>query len=394
MSGRLTKQKIDKFAYAGGWDVRWDSDVTGLGVRLYPTGKKSFVLSYRLKTGSKPKRLIVLGPVGVITVDQARSIARLKLAEVIQGGDPVGDRGNALSTGSFGDYFAYYLEWHAKPHKKSWHEDYRRFHLHVPKKWLARSPVEITREEVRALHVRLGARSPYEANRILALLRVMFNFARKSGAVPESHPNPASEITPFREQPRARYASPEEVKVIAASIDEEPNVHVRALIWLYLLTGARRSELLHRKWAEVDRERCRIRLEETKSGDQQFLLLSPPAMAILDALPKVSGNPFIFPGSKPGKHFVNISKPWKRILQRAGVHDLRLHDLRRTVGSWMSQDGVELNTVKNALRHRNISTTLVYARLHDGVAADAFERHGRRIMQIGGDLRLTNPSGQ
>lgn len=85
MSERLTKQKIDKFTYAGGWDVRWDSDVTGLGVRLYPTGKKSFVLSYRLKTGSRPKRLTVLGPVGVITIDQARSLARLKLAEVIQG---------------------------------------------------------------------------------------------------------------------------------------------------------------------------------------------------------------------------------------------------------------------------------------------------------------------
>ena len=106
MNERLTKQKIDKFTYAGGWDVRWDSDVTGLGVRLYPTGKKSFVLSYRLKTGSRPKRLTVLGPVGVITVDQARSIARLKLAEVIQGGDPAGDRGTALSTGSFDDFFA------------------------------------------------------------------------------------------------------------------------------------------------------------------------------------------------------------------------------------------------------------------------------------------------
>lgn len=386
MAERLTKQKIDAFAYAGGWDVRWDNSTTGLGIRIYESGKKSFVLSYRSRTGSRRKRLMVLGPVGVLTLDQARSLAISHLATIRQGVDPAEARKRSESNVTIATLFDHFLNNYAKVHKKSWKDDERRLRSHIPKQWLSRSPTEITRTGIQSLHQQLGERAPYEANRLLALLRVVFNECRRAGLLPPGHENPASDIKPFKEKSRKRAATQNEVQRIAAAIDEEPSIYIRALIWLYLLTGARRNELLERSWADYEPEQRRLRLDETKAGETQFVPLSAPALAILESLPRVEHNPFIFPGAKPGKHFVNISKPWKRILNKAGVEGLRLHDLRRTVGSWMSQDGTDLNAVKAALRHNNISTTLVYARLTDQVAADAIERHGQRMMEIRGKL--------
>jgi integrase len=107
-------------------------------------------------------------------------------------------------------------------------------------------------------------------------------------------------------------------------------------------------------------------------------------LAILQGIPKQEGNPHIFPGAKSGHHLVNITKPWHRIRKAADVDDLRLHDLRRTVGSWMTQAGVDLNLIRDALRHQNISTTLTYARLGQDAAREAFEDHGRRILEAAG----------
>ena len=330
----------------------------------------------------------MLGPVGVLTLDQARNLARLKLVDVLQGRDPAKDRDTGREIGTFKDLFDAYLEKHAKPHKKTWREDERRFNLHAPRRGLSRAPNEVTRDEIRRLHIELGQSAPYEANRVLALMRMIFNYGRKSGALPVDYTNPAAEITPFRERSRKRYASPDEVKAITKAIDTKPNVYIRALVWLYLLTGARKGELLPRKWSDIDRDLRRLVLTDTKAGEEQFIPISTMAMGIIDALQRVQGNPFVFPGAKNGHHIVNIGKPWRRIVKRSGVTGLRLHDLRRTVGSWMSQDGVELNTVKSALRHSDIGTTLIYARLHDDVADEALERHGERIIQIGGGFRV------
>ena len=112
--------------------------------------------------------------------------------------------------------------------------------------------------------------------------------------------------------------------------------------------------------------------------------LSAAAMAVLQGIPRQSGNPYILPGRLSGRNMVNISKGWDRVRKAAGVADLRLHDLRRTLGSWMTQAGTDLNVVKDALRHSNISTTLIYARLGEDPAREAFEAHGKQVMAAAG----------
>jgi integrase len=159
---------------------------------------------------------------------------------------------------------------------------------------------------------------------------------------------------------------------------------VRACLWLYLLTGLRKNELLQARWSDIIWDRAQLRLPDTKSGEEQWIALSAPVIAILQAIPQLSDNPYILPGARPGQHLVNITKPWYRIRAAARLHDVQLHDLRRSVGSWLSESGIDLNTIKDALRHSNISTTLIYARLSADPARAAMEAHGQRVMEVVG----------
>ena len=171
---------------------------------------------------------------------------------------------------------------------------------------------------------------------------------------------------------------------MAKAIDQEPNIYVRAAIWLLLMTGLRKMELLAVRRDEIGWSRGVLRLPHTKAGEEQSASLSGPALAIMQATPAIEGNPYLLPGAKKGRHLVNIDIAWRRIRTAAKIEDVRLHDLRRTVGSWMTQADVDLNKIKAALRHSAISTTLVYARLGQDAAREPMEDHGRRILKAAG----------
>ena len=211
-------------------------------------------------------------------------------------------------------------------------------------------------------------------------------------------------------------------------------------MWLYLLSGARRSELLSARRRDVDYERGGIRLPDTKANEEQWLPLSAPAMAIIQATPAMEKNPYLLPSTRTsGGHLVNVKDAWHRVRDRASVQrwaedadpivsglvarvavrldrtptraeveveadaaevelptallDLRVHDLRRTVGSWLTQSGVDLNIVKDALRHSNLATTMTYARLGKDPAREAMEEHGRKVMEIAGKARPREVGG-
>ena len=219
--GKLTKRAIDAFRYGGGWDVRWDEDVPGFGLRLYPSGKKAFVLSYR---ASGRKRLMVLGRYGAdLTLDQARERAQKHLVQVRDGADPMEERRRAAQGRTFGDLIDTYVERHAKVHKKTWRDDEQRLNRHVPASWRGRKAHSITREEIAELHDRIGRGTPYEANRLLEVLRKMFGLARIWHFTDESASNPAEGITRFKERKRKRWVTPLELPALARAIDGEPN---------------------------------------------------------------------------------------------------------------------------------------------------------------------------
>ena len=377
---KLTKLAIDKAMFSapgGGSDVRWDDSLPGFGVRIYPSNRKSFVISYRV---NGRKRIMVLGAYGKLTLEQARKIAKQRLAEVIGGEDPLESRQRSMEGQTVERFCRVYVEKHAKPHKKTWQEDERRIHKHILPALGTRQVQDVTRTDVHALHHKIGQSAPYEANRTLALLSKMFDLAGRWGIISEEHPNPARKIEKFKEKKRDRWVTPEELPHLARAINKEENVYVRAALWLYLLTGVRKSELLGVKWEDIDFNRRQIRLGETKSGRTHYVPLSEPTLNIINDLPRKGENPYLLAGARKGKPLVNINKNWRRVREEANLEDVRLHDLRRTVGSWLATQGYSLLLIGKVLNHADTATTSVYAHLSKDPIQEAMEEHGRLLM--------------
>ncbi|MGK5089984.1 site-specific integrase [Bdellovibrionota bacterium FG-2] len=380
---KLTKSVIDRAKYEGdgvGRFVLWDSSLSGFGLRIYPSGRKAFILSYRFQGR---KRLLTLGDFGELTLDQARDRALRANLSAKDGEDPLADRRREVAGETVGDLCDSYLERHAKIHKKSWKEDERRLDRFIRPAWKAHKVRSISAEDVAHLHLRIGKQAPYEANRVLEIISKMFELARRWRMFDEGAPNPARDIDKFPEKKRDRWLTSEELPRLAKAIGDEQSVYVRAAIWLYLFTGVRKSELLNAKWEDVDLQRRELRLPDTKSGRTHYVPLSEPALDLLRAIPRECENPYVLPGHVKGKALVNISKPWYRIRKAAKVEDARLHDLRRTVGSMMAQGGQSLQTIGKVLNHSSLAITQgVYAHLSDTQARAALDAHGRVISDI------------
>lgn len=378
-SEKLTKKKIDSFIYKGGWDVRWDSEVTGFGVRIYESSKKSYVLSYRI---AGRKKLLVLGSANKMTLDEARNIAKIKSVEVIKGQDPAENMDNARKRDLLASFCDIYMERHATKHKKTWKDDKRKIEKHLLPRWGNMSMKAITKTDIANLHAEIGQHAKYEANRTVNLISTLFELAKKWGYLDEIYPNPTKHIKMFKEEKRDRWVSKEEIPALMAAIKAESNLYARMAILLYLFTGARKSELLHAKWSDIDWNRKELRLEDSKAGRIHYIPLSTPAIDLLQSVPKIEDNPYIFPGHVKGKHLVNISKPWNRIRKHAGLESVRLHDLRRTVGSWLAQSGNSLHLIGEVLNHSNQRTTAVYARFARSDVMEALEEHGQVLAEL------------
>jgi len=383
---KLTKHIVDKAMYKGdgkSFFAIWDEILPGFGVRVYPTGKKSFILKYRIRGR---QRIFTIGPVGVLTLEQARKRALKLTGAILDGHDPMEEK--VIKGKNVRGLCAAYLEQHAKPHKKSWQEDEWRVNRYILPAWGNREIGSIARIDIENFFNRVGKGSIYEANHLLRLLSTMFNKAIAWGYMEGT--NPARGIPKFREKKRDRWVTPEELPELARAIDKHPNIYIRNALWLYLLTGVRKSELLAAKWEDVDFERKELRLPETKAGRTHYVPLSDEAVAILKSIPKQKESPYIFPSIKPGSHLVNIGKPWRKIRKDANVEDVRLHDLRRTVGSWLAQSGNSILVIQKALNHSTIQAAMIYARMSEDPVRKAMEEHGKQIMAAAGKGKRAN----
>lgn len=388
-SKKLTQTIVNKAEYEGQNNERyiiWDTGIQGFGLRVYPSGRKAYVLSYR---HHGRKRLMTIATHGIDTLAQAQSKAKIDLGKVAADSDPLAQKQKNAQGDTVRHLAEAYMERHAKVNKKSWADDQTMLNRWIVPAWGALKAKAITRDDVAALHRKIGAQinpktqKPKHtlANRVLALTSKMWELAELWGYVPEGSPNPVRKIQRFKEAKRDRYVKHEEFPLLAESIKAESNKTAQAALWLYLLTGLRKSELLSLEWSSVDLDRQEIRLGDTKAGRVHYLPLSAPAVSVLSAIPRLVGNPYVLTGRLAGKHLVNIDKPWRRVRQAAGLEDVRLHDLRRTVGSWLAQDGNSLPLIGKVLNHSNSSTTQVYARFADDSGRKALDEHGRRIME-------------
>jgi integrase len=335
-----------------------DREIRGFGLRVNFGGVRSFILEGRIH--GRVRRM-TLGRWPELPVVKAKKKALEWKAAIAEGKDPTATAPGEQST-SFKALATRYLD-HVKAHgKKSARRDEQMLALYVSKGWAKRRLIDIARDEVVRLHEAVGAEhGHYSANRLIALLRGMFNVALDWKLF--AGENPASRIKMFKEEKRERFLSPDELKRVNDALMQEPSEYWRAYFPLSCMLGTRRSELLSARWADVDLEQRTWRLPMTKAGRSHLLPLPAPAIAIIESLPSRGKSEWIFPGTGKTGHIIEPKAAWQRIRTRAGVPDVRIHDLRRTLGSWLAAAGFSLPAIGRALNHASPVSTAVYARL-------------------------------
>lgn len=382
---KLTETLIKSLTYTGNsakneWCIWWDEELTNFGIRIYPSGKKSFVIFYRHNRAMKLK---TIGKYGLLTLVQARERAKKDLVGLLDGIDPKAERDRQRKAILFKDFAEDYITREVIPHHKGKAQEISRIRGHLVKHFGNYPVASITHDQVTSVHLEIGKTHQPSANRCIKILSAMLTKAEKWGVVPSGTPNPAKGISFYRELARERYITPEELPALIEAIEQE-DIYPRSAFWLYLLTGFRKSELLTAKWSQVDFENRQFILPDSKGGRPHHLPLTVEAMAILENIPRLQGNPHIFPGLKTGAHLVDLKKPWERIRKRSGLEDVHIHDLRHTIASWLVQGGNSLYLVGKILNHKDLRTTERYARFAQDNLRDALESTGKRITGAAG----------
>ena len=207
----------------------------------------------------------------------------------------------------------------------------------------------------------------------------MFNLARDWGML--NSDNPATRIKLMPERKRDRFLSPDELGRVNRSLAQEPSQYWRAYFALSLTLGTRKGELLGLRWTDIDFRQRTLRIPRTKAGRPHLLPLPSPTVSILESLPSRNTSEWVFPSTASSTgHLVNPKVAWGRIRKAAKVPDVLIHDLRRTLGSWLAASGYSLPLIGRALNHTNVSTTAIYARLNLDPVRQALEQNATLML--------------
>jgi len=358
----LTEARVrDLRPPATGREEIWDAKQAGLCVRVTASGAKSYCV-VRKVAGRKARA--TLGKHPAMTVIQARKLAAEGLATLARGGDIRANRRRQKeASATVADIFEAWLAVLEGKRSPATTREYRRlFRIHC-RSIAKRRAAEITRADVARLHGRLGADAPYQANRMASVLRACWNWGRKHGLL--AGENPATGIERFREESRDRFLRPEEIQTFFRSVLAEPDDRLRDFFLLCLFTGARRLNVLSMAWADVDLQQATWRIPKAKGGKPVVLPLVEPAVQILLRRDETRGDSvYVLPGHGKTRHLAEPKMAWKRLCNRGGFTDLRMHDLRRTLASWQAIGGASMAIIGASLGHKAGSTaTSVYARL-------------------------------
>ena len=380
MKAKITKKSVEGVK-PGVRDVfLWDTEMPGFGCKVTPKGGRVYLVQY---WSNRRARRYTLGRHGAgMTADEARREAASIKGQVAKGADPATMRAEDRAAPTLATFAERYLAEHAAIKKKpaSAAEDERNLRNHILPALGRLQLTHILRADVARFHQSMKAK-PVAANRCIALLSKMFNLAEKWGLRPDGT-NPTRHVEKYRERKIERFLSDTELARLGAVLAEaeQSGKHpsVVAAIRLLVFTGCRRDEILKLQWAHVDLENRCLRLPDSKSG-AKLVPLGAPALELLAALPKVNGNPYVLPGEVPGKHYVALEKAWHRLRAKAGLADVRLHDLRHSFASVAAGMGESLILIGSLLGHSDTATTARYAHLSSDPRRAAADRIAGRI---------------
>lgn len=405
----ITKRQVDALKAADREYFVWDRDLKGFGLRVRPTGEKSYVVKYRAGSGRKaPTRRVTLGPVGKLTPYLARKLAKATLGSVAHGLDPAALKATERRAATLKELADLFISEHVDAKRKRATSSHYRDILEriVLPELGTRQGEKVTTADLARLHARTKNR-PYQANRMLAVISSLYTFAGKRKLVPAGF-NPARGIDKYPERGRERFLTTDELGRLGDALREAETVGLpwvvddtkstakhapreakrrtvidpfaTAAIRLLILTGARLREILELKWEYVDFERGLLLLPDSKTGAKS-IILNAPAFAVLAGLNRVGA--YVIAGQSAGtdgeRPRADLNRPWRSIAKRAGLAGVRIHDLRHTHASFGAGAGLGLPIIGKLLGHGRASTTQRYAHLDTDPLRRASDHIAARI---------------
>lgn len=358
----------------------FDARTRGLYVLVTAGGAKSFYV--RRKTNGKSEKFF-LGRFPEMSIEQARTGAISFHSQIASGNSPAEGKRFEAAELSLGKLFELYLERHARKSRKTFAEMERNFKNWFPA-WIDRRIGSISHEDVEFLHAQLAKeRGPYAANRALELLRAIYNKAILWRVWNKD--NPARGITEFAEHSRDRVLREDEIEKFFSALDEEPKDCFYDLIMLLILTGQRKRNVLSMQWKDVDliAQTWSIPGEQMKNGQPLTIALTKTELVVLDRRALAKTNGYVFPSERTQGHYVEPKRRWKALLERAQLADFHIHDLRRTLASYMANSGANVALIQSALNHKDLQTTLkVYAKTARRAELEAREKAHELMFEL------------
>lgn len=366
---RLNQKLVKDTETKGREFVIWDDELTGFGLRVRPSGRKTYVLKYRLHDGSKAQRKDTLGVHPGTSCSAARTRAQEILARVRLGENPSGKATSLVTTVTLNEFWNRYDRDHVAAHLKerSAHEC-RGLAKRVLLPRLGHLPLEaINPGQVAKMHAALRE-TPFQANRALALLSAIFSRAI-AWEVVTNRPNPCRSVKKYAEKAKERYLTPEEIGALLESLDDHArrNPLFSDAIRLLLFTGMRKSEVLGLRWSEITSEGKEIHLADSKTG-KRTIPLNVQAAEIVRSLRERAESIYVFPARDSvtgdgSRHATGLHRFWDQVRKDAGLEGVRIHDLRHTFASFAANEGVSVLQIGGLLGHKNPRTTMRYTHL-------------------------------
>lgn len=343
----------------------FDSKTPSLCIKMYPSGTTVFYLYRRIK--NRPKR-IKIGRFPDLDIENARKEASRLNALIILGGDPQEDRIEARAELSFKELLDKYVKEYSIPYnKKNYEEDVKMLERHFLPKYGRYKCSEITRGIMRKLHLHIGAEQKALANRIVAVVSAVMNFGINNDYFKKA--NPCKGIRLFRLKSRDRFLREEELTAFFNALRFEDTIY-QDYFSLLLYIGVRKSNLLSMEWDGINFNQAYWRISENNSKNDDVNIIHLPHVAIKILKRRKSENDsleapskYVFPGFKKNSYISDPKKSLRRIKKRMNVDDIRMHDLRRTLASYMAINGSSLAIIGKALNHKSLESTAIYARL-------------------------------
>jgi integrase len=386
----LTKSIIDKLK---GPTQKGDHIIPGMAVKVTKEGKKTFVLRYAFRGDRLQKKL---GDYGVFTLEQARDLAREKLILLAKGEDPFPEQGESGGHGTWAEFWPLYQRLYGSS-KKSFELEVSLFNRYILPNFGSKPIAETTHMDVVRLKMMM---KPVAFNRIRSLISVIWQAAIEHQLVPITTVRPTLSVKRNPEQPRRRRLSPEETIRLLKAVEAYHDRSIQVVIWLYLVTACRPSEILRLKWSLIDFENHTITVEDTKNGTDHTLPVHPYALTLINSLPRSPEAIYLFPSrhrKKNGKHRTRISLRvhWARLKDVAGITNLTLHDLRRSVGSMMRRGGVPIDIIAKIHNHLDSHVTeRVYADLSNvdnRKVKEAIYQHTEQLLGLLDEVKKNEP---